>query len=304
MDAKASHPFAGLVDIGSHIYCATCQIWHKAYLSSVNYEDWEAIDDEYLREGAEKWRNAESRAERERIEHLYGVRTSEFWRLPSFRPSKQVSVDPMHALKNIFGNFFFDESLLQRMSQALDALTWTPVDSPAVLKRVNQTIREVTVPSWISKPSEYIGLPRAGTLKADNWRRLFAIFLPLALLSMWQVCSPTATSDAREMGSVLDTSLYLTCALIAMTKHKSTLQDRQNFREYLRQHVLGLKHNFPGWILPSHHVSFHIFDYMDLLGPLHNFWCFPGERLISRLRNITINNKIGASELQYLVCLH
>ncbi|KAJ3901937.1 hypothetical protein F5879DRAFT_924221 [Lentinula edodes] len=433
MDAKASHPFAGLVDIGSHIYCATCQIWHKAYLSSVNYEDWEAIDDEYLRGGAEKWRNAESHAECERIEHLYGVRTSEFWRLPYFRPSKQVSVDPMHALKNIFGNFFYDalrldnpcsskepknksttpvssiahhyqftpppplslvnsapvaqadsaeedlvtavlewdhlsidlcqlrhqrmtsllvkidaykretqlrsrlkskkwgalifvcndlmvfpvqllhgiirkalvtksditkddmrlndiqedqafiwphftptsfapprapwaspvllhtfhgqiacrsltdaerkammgnaarrmnwhsaigvghihqllwapcddsdigkeklakalnaegidalfclvdEPLLQRMSQALDALTWTPVDSPAVLKHVNQTIREVTVPSWISKPSEYIGLPRAGTPKADNWRRLFAIFLPLALLSMWQL---------------------------------------------------------------------------------------------------------------------
>ncbi|KAH7875032.1 uncharacterized protein C8R40DRAFT_1045627, partial [Lentinula edodes] len=278
MDAKASHPFAGLIDIGSHTYCATCQTWHKAYLNSVDYEDWEAIDDEYLREGAEKWRDAESRAERERIEHLYGVRFSEFWRLPYYSPSKQVSIDPMHALKNIFGNFFY-------------AFSWTPVDSPAVLDRVRQVIQEVTVPSWISKPSEYIGLPRAGTPKADNWRRLFAIFLPLALLSMWQVLSPLAASDAKDMGSVLDTSLYLTCALIAMTKHKSRLQDRLNFREYLRCHILGLKHNFPGWILPSHHVSFHIFDYMDLFGPVHNFWCFPGERLISRLRNITINHK-------------
>ncbi|KAJ3906583.1 hypothetical protein F5879DRAFT_1068746, partial [Lentinula edodes] len=161
---------------------------------------------------------------------------------------------------------------------------------------VRQVIQEVTVPSWISKPSEYIGLPRAGTPKADNWRRLFAIFLPLALLSMWQVLSPLAASDAKDMGSVLDTSLYLTCALIAMTKHKSRLQDRLNFREYLRCHILGLKHNFPGWILPSHHVSFHIFDYMDLFGPVHNFWCFPGERLISRLRNITINHKIGEFE--------
>ncbi|KAF8825246.1 hypothetical protein HHX47_DHR7000450 [Lentinula edodes] len=586
MDAKASHPFAGLVDIGSHAYCATCQTWHKAYLNSVNYEDWEAIDDEYLREGAEKWRNAESRVEREKIEHLYGVRYSEFWRLPYFSPSRQVSIDPMHALKNIFGNFFCDalrldnpsstkepknksttplssiahyyqftppprlsvinsapitqtdadeqdlltavlewdhlpndlrllrhqralsllvnisahkrelsdihhllslsqpstdslqthlrsrlknkkwgtllyvcndlmvfpaeisdeiarkasvtksdimkddmvdtlikwrlndihedqafvwphftpigfapprapwaypilshtfhdnvpchtftdverknrlqdiarrmnwhcatgvghihqllwapcgdnhvereklakglntegiDALLYvctdlnrvplqlprrdvkrilihqlidwRMTQSLEALSWAPVDSPAVLERVRQAIQEVTVPSWITKPSEYIGLPRAGTPKADNWRRLFAIFLPLALLSMWQVCSPIAASDAQEMSSVLDTSLYLTCALIAMTKHKSRLQDRLNFREYLRCHIVGLKYNFPGWILPSHHVSFHIFDYMDLFGPVHNFWCFPGERLISRLRSITINNKIGA----------
>ncbi|KAJ3930463.1 MAG: hypothetical protein NXY57DRAFT_898061 [Lentinula lateritia] len=288
MDAKASHPFAGLVDIGSHIYCATCQTWHKAYLDSVNYEDWEAIDDEYLREGAEKWQKAESRAERERIEHLYGVRSSEFWRLPYFRPSKQVTIDPMHALKNIFGNFFCDALRLDNPGSTKEP------KNKSTTPRVSQAIREVTVPSWISKPSEYIGLPRAGTPKADNWRQLFAIFLPLALLSMWQVCSPTAVSDATEMSSVLDTSLYLTCALIAMTKHKSTLQDRLNFREYLRQHLLGLKLNFPGWILPSHHVSFHIFDYMDLFGPVHNFWCFPGERLISRLRSITINNKIGA----------
>ncbi|KAJ3907013.1 hypothetical protein F5879DRAFT_768125, partial [Lentinula edodes] len=149
----------------------------------------------------------------------------------------------------------------------------------AVLERVRQAIQEVTVPSWITKPSEYIGLPRAGTPKADNWRRLFAIFLPLALLSMWQVCSPIAASDAQEMSS-----------------HKSRLQDRLNFREYLRCHIVGLKYNFPGWILPSHHVSFHIFDYMDLFGPVHNFWCFPGERLISRLRSISINNKIGEFE--------
>ncbi|KAJ3889198.1 hypothetical protein GG344DRAFT_52178 [Lentinula edodes] len=420
MDAKASHPFAGLVDIGSHTYCATCQTWHKAYLSSVDYEDWEAIDDEYLRAGAEKWRDAESRAEREKVEHLYGVRSSEFWRLPYFSPSKQVSIDPMHALKNIFGNFFCDalrldnpcstkepknknttpissiahfyqftpppplslvnsapilpiDAMMQdmakkmnwhcatgvghihqllwapyddsnvgreklakglnaegidallyvcadlnrvplqlprrevkrilihqlidwRMTQPFNALSWTPVDSPAVLKRINQAIQEVTVPSWISKPPEDIGLPRAGTPKADNWRRLFAIFLPLALLSMWQVHSPIAVSDAKDMSSVLDTSLYLTCALITMTKHRLRLQDRLNFREYLRCHILGLKHNFPGWILPSHHVSFHIFDYMDLFGPVHNFWCFPGERLISRLRNITINHKIGEFE--------
>ncbi|KAJ4467609.1 hypothetical protein C8R41DRAFT_707759, partial [Lentinula lateritia] len=88
-----------------------------------------------------------------------------------------------------------------------------------VLERVNQTIREVTVPSWISKPSEYIGLPKAGTPKANNWRRLFTIFLPLALLSMWQVCSPTAASDAMEMSLVLDTSLYLTCEFESTLLH-------------------------------------------------------------------------------------
>ncbi|KAJ3924364.1 MAG: hypothetical protein NXY57DRAFT_908116, partial [Lentinula lateritia] len=50
----------------------------------------------------------------------------------------------------------------------------------------------------------------------------------------------------------------------------------------------------------SHHLAFHIYDYMDLFSTVYNFWCFPGERLIGRLRNIPINHKIGMTYFIWL----
>ncbi|KAJ3875659.1 hypothetical protein F5051DRAFT_293152, partial [Lentinula edodes] len=311
-------------------------------LSSTNHEDWESVDDDYLQEGAEKWRNARNQEERTQIEEKYGVRNSEFWRLPYWRPSKQVTIDAMHTLFALLTKNFFREglrlnnpdnkddpknksttplspyahrypftpppplmligsnpvegtevddeditdenaiiaelewdhlsndlqSLRQRRMQALssdirynsrlldqvfdihdllsdsrpstaaslvqlrarlvndseklafmkeltNAMTyktavhirhihqylWRPMNddeigraklvnnlknSPTVLERVQWAIREVVVPGWIAKPCESIGLPQGGTPKADNWRQLFSIFLPLALLSLWQ----------------------------------------------------------------------------------------------------------------------
>ncbi|KAJ3848117.1 hypothetical protein EV368DRAFT_68544 [Lentinula lateritia] len=557
---KAARPFAGLLDVGSHCYCFTCKTWHRAYLNSTNYEDWEAVDDDFLREGAEKWRDAQTKAERIAIEEQYGVRYSQFWRLPYWRPSKQVTTDPMHtgyqlleknffrdglrlnnpeskedpknkstapsstyahhyaftpppplqfvgsnhviqadvdnedeidestlitglewdhllgdlrSLRNqrmmVLGNdlrssprllgqlsdihtllsdlrpsttselvqlrtrlgrmnwttlLFVCEDLLAlkspsvlrmeiiqksqitkddmidalvdwrldlvhedgpfvwphftpthhgpprsaqsptityyngspcctltdsekepinnsemgkvklanilntknrvallfvcldlnrvpmnishrivpkkdlisqlvdwRLTQPKEAICWTPVDSPTVLERIQQAVREVIVPGWIAKPSDSIGLPRGGTPKADNWRTLFSIFLPLALLSLWQEASPISAEDANEMASVLRTSMYLTCAVNKMSKHTLSLQDRADFREYLRLHIEGLKENFPGFIQPSHHLAFHIYDDMDLFSAVHHFWCFPGERLIGFLKRIPVNHK-------------
>ncbi|KAJ3816257.1 hypothetical protein F5880DRAFT_1494485, partial [Lentinula raphanica] len=78
-----------------------------------------------------------------------------------------------------------------------------------------------------------------------------------------------------------------------MVKRKLTLQDRRDFRTYLQHHINGLKNDFPGFIQPSHHLAFHIFEGMDLFSTVYNTWCFPGERLILRLRGIPVNHKIG-----------
>ncbi|THH19101.1 hypothetical protein EUX98_g8839 [Antrodiella citrinella] len=183
-----------------------------------------------------------------------------------------------------------------RMTQPLDPLPWADVDSPAVLDRIQQFVRDVIVPAWISKPPENVGLPKAGSLKADAWRTLFRIFLPLALLSLWSEISPLASEDAGLMSSVLKTSMYLTCAATVMMKRRLTLEDQAAFQEYLRHHVIGLKANFPGFILPSHHLAFHIADGMDLFGTVYNASCFGGERLIGRLQRIPTNHVTGEFE--------
>lgn len=173
-------------------------------------------------------------------------------------------------------------------------MKWPAIDSPTVLDRLQQAVREVVVPSWIAKPSDYVGLPRAGTLKADHWRTLFAIYIPLALLSLWQEDSPIAADDANELTSVLRTSMHLTCAGLLVMKKTLQAEDPSRYRTYLRNHVLGLKESFPDIITSSHHLAFHISEGMDRFSGIRNASCFGGERLIGKLRRIPMNHKIGS----------
>ncbi|KAJ3980405.1 hypothetical protein F5890DRAFT_1419703 [Lentinula detonsa] len=77
-----------------------------------------------------------------------------------------------------------------RSTKPTEPLLGPEIHSGDILKRIHSCIREVVVPSWLAKPPFETGLKRAGTLKADNWRTLFSLYVPLALLSLWKETSP------------------------------------------------------------------------------------------------------------------
>ena len=183
------------------------------------------------------------------------------------------------------------------MEKPLHAMERAAVDPQATLTRIHEVIRNTVTPAWISNPPVEVGLPRAGTLKADHWRTLFTIHIPLALLSLWKENSPVAAPNAEQMSSVLSTSMHLTCAVIMMTKNTLTPQRWDSYRDSLRQHVIGLKENFPAFILPSHHLAFHIHMFMDYFGPVRNWWAFPFENMIGKLQRMPTNHKIGTPSL-------
>jgi hypothetical protein len=140
-------------------------------------------------------------------------------------------------------------------------------------------------------------------MKAQHWRTLFDIYIPLALLSLWQTESPIAAENAAQMGPALHTVMHLTCASIMMNKSNLTGADRERFRHSYRQHVLGLKSAFPGFELPSHHLVFHMYEFMDLFSNVRNWSCYNGERLIGKLRRIPNNHKIGTKNLVVAVTI-
>ncbi|THU83949.1 hypothetical protein K435DRAFT_688521 [Dendrothele bispora CBS 962.96] len=414
MDFKAARPFAGFLDVTSHLFCFTCKCWHKTQLGNTDYDNWDPVNDDILRQAAESWRDADKESTREAIEAVYGTRYSEFWRLPYIQLSKQLVVDPMHAwFERILQGFFrtalgldnpkaekvpktsnnpkaekvprsskiafrypftppprpcskriqllkeltrrmnyhsafsvgrihrkltqaaeteaqrqslstflkeqsqdalvfvcidvnrlpavrrynkvhlVEQLMSWRHSQSFEPLVPTHIDSVALLKRVHETIKEVTTPAWVSKPPHDAGMPRAGVLKADHWRMLFEIFLPLALLSLWHTESPVAADNAKDMDGVLATSMSLVCASVIMTKNVLTPQRRHSFRQSYTRHVLGLQEHFPSFLLPSHHLAFHLLDGMERFGTLRHWWCFPFETLIGKFQRMPINHQIG-----------
>ena len=106
--------------------------------------------------------------------------------------------------------------------------------------------------------------------------------------------------NAEDLHSVLHTSMALTCASLLLQKKKITAEEQERFKKYLRQHVMGLKKNFPGFMLPTHHLAFHIADGIDLFSTTPNASCWGSERLVGRLQDIPINHQLGAQLCGYL----
>ncbi|THU95284.1 hypothetical protein K435DRAFT_666729 [Dendrothele bispora CBS 962.96] len=391
MDFKAARPFGGFLDVTSHMFCFTCQCWHKTQLGNTDIEQWKPASDEFLRQGSNLWRNAEKTGDKSSIVGFYGTRYTALWRLPYWTPTRQLVVDPMHTFFLILQQRYFrnalelenpadsskkpaqcftafrhpfippphpstvtplgnepsgmtyhsayavgsihrvlsqpttndrtgrrtltrtllsftkdaltyvciDLNLLPnvnpiqqahlvaqlvewRMQMPLDEMESVPIDSVALLARLQEVVRNAITPAWMSKPPVDVGLPSAGTLKADIWRTLFF----------------------KEMEDVLKTSMFLSCASIMMTKNKLTVDRRETFRTCLKQHVLGLKQNFPAFLLPSHHLAFHVFDSMEAFGPVRYTWGFPHELLIGKLQRIPTNHTIGERERTILHSFH
>ncbi|KAJ3892060.1 hypothetical protein GG344DRAFT_46074, partial [Lentinula edodes] len=170
-----------------------------------------------------------------------------------------------------------------RLTKPLKPLPRVRIASDKVLQMVQRSIRETVVPSWITRPPSDMGLQQAGTLKADHWRG-----------------SPSAVDNAAEMTPVLETSMHLTCASILMTRNSLSPKTRDQFRSSLRDHILGLKQIFPGFMLPTHHLAFHIYDFMDGFSTVRNWWGFPFERLIGKVQRMPTNHKIGQLEYTLL----
>ncbi|KIK14362.1 hypothetical protein PISMIDRAFT_78569, partial [Pisolithus microcarpus 441] len=141
---------------------------------------------------------------------------------------------------------------------------------------IRSVIRDTIVPSWLRPVPKNFGDASAGTIKADEWRWLVTVYIPIALISLW------ASSETR-LKSILDHTMYLRASAY-----------RQNIADYVK----NLKCIHPTFNLrPNHHAAFHVYDYLLLFGPVHSWWTFPYECLIGILQRLPSNHKSGELEM-------
>ncbi|EIM79771.1 uncharacterized protein STEHIDRAFT_163330 [Stereum hirsutum FP-91666 SS1] len=188
-----------------------------------------------------------------------------------------------------------------RMAMPRDPPKHTWIDSDTVLSRVREAIRDVVRPSWVNSVPVTFGSKNAGHLKANQWRILWSIYIPLALLSLWIEGMPRASADAVDMAPVLENAMALVCLCLLASKRSMTRQRAEDYREEVRKHVEGIKKLFPGYLLPYHHAVFHVYDFLILYGPIASWWAFPFERLIGTLQDIPHNHKKGEAERTMLL---
>jgi hypothetical protein len=167
---------------------------------------------------------------------------------------------------------------------------------PETIKYIQRVIKETVTPSWInSVPSNY-GQNSAGTIKANEWRILSTIYLPIALVTLWGD-NRHADEKASYMRRALDHTMALFQAVIVVCRYTMTPHRARTYRNLMKQWVDDLYEVHPHVTKhqrrPNLHASLHLYDFLLSFGPVIHWWCFPFERLIGTLQKINTNEKIG-----------
>jgi hypothetical protein len=148
--------------------------------------------------------------------------------------------------------------------------------------------------SWInSVPSNY-GEANAGSIKADEWRTLTTIYIPIALILLW---GDQPKYEAEQLGAMLAQSMALFQAVILVCRYTLSKDCAEAFCLFLKQRVEETTSIHPHTdehnARTNIHAAFHIYDFIILFGSIMAWWCFPFEHLIGTLQKINTNDHVG-----------
>ncbi|KAF9471043.1 hypothetical protein BDN70DRAFT_820529 [Pholiota conissans] len=171
-----------------------------------------------------------------------------------------------------------------------------------VLNHIHSVIRDMDTPSWLRSVPPNFGYKAAGTLKADEWRTMSTVYLPVALISLWGEGtvhpSPEAASVFRE---ALDHTMLLVGAISLACMRTMTNSRMMAYRNCIVDWLAQLTSVHPN-VKPrvNCHLAIHIYDFLRLFGPVRSWWCFPFERLIGQIQRLPNNHKFGELEATML----
>ena len=169
---------------------------------------------------------------------------------------------------------------------------------PQVLACIHEVVNDMVTPSWLQSVPHKFGNKSSGTLKANEWCIMTMVYLPVALMSFWGTGTiHGSSSNAIHLHAVLHHNMDLVCAVSIACLRTMTLDQRNTYLQYLKSWSSGMKDLHPsGNHTINGHMAFHIYDFIQLFGPVWSWWCFPFEQLIGHLQHLTHNHKHGELE--------
>jgi hypothetical protein len=161
--------------------------------------------------------------------------------------------------------------------------------------RIKDVIRDTAVPSWLGSVPHNYGDKATGPVKADEWRNLSTIFIPLALIIMWgEGSSHSSPEDAARFREILDHTMLMVSAISLACMRTMTQTRSAAYLKYMAQYIEDLIIIHPQINhRPNHHMSMHLPHFFRLFGPVRSWWCFPFERLIGQIQRLLSNHKLG-----------
>ncbi|PVF92393.1 hypothetical protein CPB86DRAFT_671636, partial [Serendipita vermifera] len=160
------------------------------------------------------------------------------------------------------------------------------------LNQIQEDIKLIIVPSWLTRPGPRFGQKSNGRVKAAEWQNIFLLYLPMTLMRLWiiEMTRGSMTDRILHLKSLLCLSIVVNITT-SKTSSTSTIKlYRQAIDLYLR---LISRLNEDRRLVPNHHLALHMTKFMELHGPSRHYWAFPFERFIGDLQKISHNARIG-----------
>ncbi|KAF8960563.1 hypothetical protein BDZ97DRAFT_1589642, partial [Flammula alnicola] len=164
-----------------------------------------------------------------------------------------------------------------------------------VMARIRKVICHCDTPAWVPSVPPAFETAAAGSLKADEWRTMATIYLPIALVSMWgEETSHPTLSKASFLRDVLDHTMDLVSAVSLACRRIMTESRMSAYLACITSWVAKFPSLHPTITpRPNWHMAIHIYDFLHLFGPVRSWWAFLFERLIGQLQRLPRNNKFG-----------
>ncbi|MBW0473531.1 hypothetical protein O181_013246 [Austropuccinia psidii MF-1] len=164
-----------------------------------------------------------------------------------------------------------------------------------LLSFINKLLPRIHIPTWIKRALPVLGKASFGRLKADEWRNLFTIQLPLTLPVYWSTGGPSAHSLFRNFA-------HLVSSVNIALKRRLTSELVSKYRYHNLEYLKSCLILFPEVTLaPNHHMSIHLGDCLEKFGPSRAWWSFSMERLMGRILKASHNNRLGQLEITFLI---
>ncbi|KAI7933547.1 hypothetical protein MJO28_017604 [Puccinia striiformis f. sp. tritici] len=163
-----------------------------------------------------------------------------------------------------------------------------------MLRVINALLPRIHYPTWIKRAIPVLGKAANGKLKADEWRHLFVMQLPLILVKVWH-------GPDRSHRSLLQNFAHLVSAVNLALKRSMTTERMVLYSHHIKQYLTSSLTLFPHCgLAPNHHMSMHLPECLARFGPVRSWWSFPMERLMGEVLHSSHNNRLGQLEITFL----
>lgn len=145
------------------------------------------------------------------------------------------------------------------------------------------------LPRWVDPAPIGVGRKKRGKLSADQWRSFCTIHLVFTLIRLWG-----REPEGSRWYDMLTNFLDLVRAVETGSMLVTSPDHRAAYETFMTRYLIQMKDLYKeAAIVPNHHLSLHVPDYLEIWGPSPQTRGFGWERFNFNLQQINTNKRFG-----------